>query len=1066
MKHFGFQYGLLSLFILLKVKGQSITITPQTTAIVRYGNELNLTCVSSESTGAVGFYYIDQINNEPVNLGVAVFSFKQCKNESDSVTLFCDFKTNTIMVTLFNPLHNQKIFCKRSFNRTENETFTTIYVQVPVSTVILSPLSKVEVDENTTITFSCLVYGCRPEANISWYGIDNKIVPTTPVSQPNGSLFDVKSTLTISFERNEIGKTIYCTANNIKGDEPIKSREAEIDVKYAPASRPQLKERGSLFVDEGSSITLLCSLSTLGNPAIRWNWFCGDNNLTNEATNNMTLSTLVFKATRKYNRQTCQCLATSPRPSLHYNSSSEEKNITVYFSPSTKPNLTEVSSLDVDEDMSITIRCSLPTLGNPAIRWSWLCGNDNLTMLAVNISTYSTLNFKANRKFNQRTCQCLATSPRPSLSYSNSSESTIITVNYAPSSAPSLNIVTQVPVNEGQTITLQCSLSTLSYPAIVWSWICGDYNLTKDASNSMTQSTLNLTANRTYNLRECQCWATSPRLSLKYNKSSEPKTIIVHFAVEIKQVLFKEGSNNMTAGNPLRIKAEIYGSPDSTVIWKIKDSNNILMQQESVSTFSEFIQDKVTCLHTNDYTVTANNSVGRMAFMDISLNVLCAPYLSIDTDLEPVVVGDENKFVIKQNFIANPTPTILWEKIEMSKGSTIQNGSQHVIILNFLNGKVNYTTILERKNVTMSDVGLYNLYLENGLGNYSSITEVIFKRSPDIPSNVSVSCSEPFKARVSWIAEFDGGGTQSFLIAFSQTNWNTEKINPVVTSGEKGENKFVTISDLQPNIEHRFKVYANNSYGNVSTKSVYCRIIDAKGEDTLPLIASTVAVSSLVIIVVIVTTIFLYRRRGLTFNKARNSNVRLNNDNEYEENDEDDGGLKENSLYVSAGPRDNETPEVVVYAAVAKKLPQSDNNSNVYADVRKSRRQETNKRTISSEVKPKKGLFKKDEKAKHKKGKKPKNRPGEADVYENSDDIAMSTNVDNVYSNAEQKGQNKQKERGYKNKDGLLYVEVNFDGKQGQDNPVIHGEDEKTDYATVEFPMPSALHKASGSEEL
>lgn len=35
-------------------------------------------------------------------------------------------------------------------------------------------------------------------------------------------------------------------------------------------------------------------------------------------------------------------------------------------------------------------------------------------------------------------------------------------------------------------------------------------------------------------------------------------------------------------------------------------------------------------------------------------------------------------------------------------------------------------------------------------------------------------------------------------------------------------------------------------------------------------------------------------------------------------------------------------------------------------------------------------------------------------VYENSEDIAMSTNVDNVYSNAAQKGQNKQKERGYK----------------------------------------------------
>lgn len=77
---------------------------------------------------------------------------------------------------------------------------------------------------------------------------------------------------------------------------------------------------------------------------------------------------------------------------------------------------------------------------------------------------------------------------------------------------------------------------------------------------------------------------------------------------------------------------------------------------------------------------------------------------------------------------------------------------------------------------------------------------------------------------MSWIAEFDGGGNQSFLIAFSQSDWNFEKISPVLTSGERGE-KFVTISDLLPNIEHKFKVYAKNTYGNVSTKSVSCKII-------------------------------------------------------------------------------------------------------------------------------------------------------------------------------------------------------------------------------------------------
>lgn len=43
----------------------------------------------------------------------------------------------------------------------------------------------------------------------------------------------------------------------------------------------------------------------------------------------------------------------------------------------------------------------------------------------------------------------------------------------------------------------------------------------------------------------------------------------------------------------------------------------------------------------------------------------------------------------------------------------------------------------------------------------------------------------------------------------------------------------------------------------------------------------------------------------------------------------------------------------------------------------------------------------------------------------------------------------------FQNKDGLLYIEVEFDGKKKEGNQIIHGENEKTDYATVEFPKPS-----------
>uniref|UniRef100_K1QK66 Uncharacterized protein n=1 Tax=Magallana gigas TaxID=29159 RepID=K1QK66_MAGGI len=79
-------------------------------------------------------------------------------------------------------------------------------------------------------------------------------------------------------------------------------------------------------------------------------------------------------------------------------------------------------------------------------------------------------------------------------------------------------------------------------------------------------------------------------------------------------------------------------------------------------------------------------------------------------------------------------------------------------------------------------------------------------------------------------------------------------------------------------------------------------------------------------------------------------------------------------------------------------------------------------------------------------------------MYENSDDIAMTANPDNVYSNTNHSNDSAKQQRGYKNKDGLLYVEVQFDTKTEERNPVIHGDDEKTDYATVEFPVPSSSH--------
>lgn len=87
--------------------------------------------------------------------------------------------------------------------------------------------------------------------------------------------------------------------------------------------------------------------------------------------------------------------------------------------------------------------------------------------------------------------------------------------------------LSSLSVNEGDWIALKCSLHTLGDPYIIWRWMCGDDDLTINASYYSTQSTLNITADRKYNQKPCQCWATSPRSSLSYNRSSGAQAFTV-----------------------------------------------------------------------------------------------------------------------------------------------------------------------------------------------------------------------------------------------------------------------------------------------------------------------------------------------------------------------------------------------------------------------------------------------------------------------------------------------------------------------------------------------------------
>ncbi|XP_056001713.1 vascular cell adhesion protein 1-like [Ostrea edulis] len=442
-------------------------------------------------------------------------------------------------------------------------------VDTPPAAPQLTADGSTSVDEGQSITLRCTLSTLgNPHITWSWVCGDDTL--TTGVTNTG-----TQSVLTLTSNRRYNQRTCQCRATSPRPSLSYNrtSTTQTITVYYVPPAVPQLTAVGSTSVNEGQSITLRCTLSTLGNPPITWSWMCGDDTLTTGVTNTGTRSELTLTANRKYNQRTCQCRATSPRSSLSYNRTSATQTITVYYTPPAAPELTADGSTSVDEGQSITLRCNLSTLGNPPITWSWVCGDDTLTTGVTNKGTQSVMTLRANRKYNQRTCQCRATSPRSSLSYNRTSGTLTITVYYAPPASPKLTADGSTSVDEGQSITLRCNLSTLGNPSITWSWICGDDTLTTGVTNKGTQSVLTLTANRKYNQRTCQCRATSPRPSLSYSRTSGTQTVSVYYTPPAAPQLTDDGSTSVDEGQSITLRCTLstLGNPPITWSWVCGD---------------------------------------------------------------------------------------------------------------------------------------------------------------------------------------------------------------------------------------------------------------------------------------------------------------------------------------------------------------------------------------------------------------------------------------------------------------------------------------------------------------
>ncbi|XP_062572431.1 uncharacterized protein LOC134234387 [Saccostrea cucullata] len=281
----------------------------------------------------------------------------------------------------------------------------------------------------------------------------------------------------------------------------------------------------SAEVYEHQKMSLRCTLSVT--TAVRWSWYCAGKSMSyRDISNNNRSSTLNFTVNPEHDNTYCYCRAQSNSRNVLYDEESDRQKITVIYPPSDDLKLTHESRTSMAVGNDFTFVCSISTMGNPPISWSWKCGEKTLSKIWMrNKGNVSKIEFKAESWQNGEDCFCMASSTK--YSYNVSSNKQTVTVYYAPVDFPDLINKTHVHVEENSPVVLHCRVSSAGNPRLYWSWYCGDHVMEKGASFGDTWSELTFIASKQYHQKACYCRLQSWSNLVSYNKTSQKMFITI-----------------------------------------------------------------------------------------------------------------------------------------------------------------------------------------------------------------------------------------------------------------------------------------------------------------------------------------------------------------------------------------------------------------------------------------------------------------------------------------------------------------------------------------------------------
>lgn len=252
----------------------------------------------------------------------------------------------------------------------------------------------------------------------------------------------------------------------------------------------------------------------------------------------------------------------------------------------------------------------------------------------------------------------------------------------------------------------------------------------------------------------------------------------------------------------VEFKVRCIGTPAPQISWfkdgfEIFSSRRAKIVTENDTSTLVFYQSSLT--DEGEIKCTATNRAG-YAFTKSRLSIEAPPKIRLPRQYEDGLIIEAEEVVrLKVGIAGRPVPAVIWSH----NGEIISSGGRYEITSNDKN------STLKIDNTNRTDRGEYHLRAANHLGEDFASFLVTVTARPTQPGKISIKTVLTNTVTLTWAPPDDDGGCKigNYIVEYFRVGWN------VWLKAATCRTLAVTLNDLIPGSEYKFRVKAENPYG-------------------------------------------------------------------------------------------------------------------------------------------------------------------------------------------------------------------------------------------------------------